>query len=123
MAGIDHEYDGSVGMNSINFPGVDLISFGVVRTKPEDGYEVLVENRPHQGVYKKFVLKNNRIKGLVLVNAIDNAGVLLSLLGRKIDISDVKHEILNDSFNYAELMATRGPEEFERYWKASQIRT
>ncbi len=123
MAGIDREYDGSVGMNSINFPGVDLISFGVIRTKPDDGYEVLVENRPHQGVYKKAVLKDDKVKGLVLVNAIDNAGVLLSLLGRKIDISDVKHEILNDGFNYAKLMANRGPDEFERYWKASQIRT
>ncbi len=123
MTGNDREYDGSVGMNSINFPGVDLISFGVVRTKPEDGYQLLVENRPHQGVYKKAVLKDNRIKGLILVNAIDNAGLLLSLLGRKIDISDVKHEILSDGFNYAKLMATQGPDEFERYRKASQIRT
>jgi NAD(P)H-nitrite reductase large subunit len=123
MVGIDREYDGSVGMNSINFPGVDLISFGVVRAKPGDGYEVLVENHPHLGVYKKAVLKDNRIKGLVLVNSIDNAGILLSLLGRKVDISDIKHEILSDKFNYAKLMASRGGEEFDRYRTASQART
>lgn len=119
MAGREREYDGSLGMNSINFPGVDLISFGLVRPREDAGCEILLDRRPRQGIYKKLVLKNNRIKGLILVNGIDNAGVLLSLLGRKVDVADFKGELLSDAFNYAKVIGGRGRTELQRYWNAA----
>ena len=118
MAGDAREYDGSIGMNSINFPGADLISFGVVRPEKDAGYEVLTDNRPQAGIYRKLVLKDNRIKGLILVNRIDNAGVLLSLLGRKVDVSGFKDELLSDRFNYAQVLGHGGREEWQRFWNA-----
>lgn len=118
MVGEERQYDGSVGMNSINFPGVDLISFGVIRPQDEEGYEVLVDDRPEIGVYKKLVLKDDRIKGLILVNRIDHAGILLSLLGRKANIAGLKDELLNDRFSYARVLASGGHEEMLRYWSA-----
>lgn len=118
MAGENRQYDGSVGMNSINFPGVDLISFGVIRPQDEEEYEVLADSRPEMGVYKKLVLKDDRIKGLILVNRIDHAGILLSLLGRKANVADLKGELLSDRFNYARVLASGGHEEMLRYWSA-----
>jgi NAD(P)H-nitrite reductase large subunit len=118
MIGEARKYDGSVGMNSINFPGVDLISFGVIRPQDGEGYEVLVDSRPEIGVYKKLVLKDDRIKGLILVNRIDHAGILLSLLGRKVSIADLKDELLDDRFSYAKVLARGGHEEMLKYWSA-----
>lgn len=115
IAGQVREYDGSVGLNSLNFPGVDLISFGVIQPAQAAAFEVLVERRPAEGIYKKLVLKGNRIKGLVLVNRIDNAGVLLSLLGRKVDVADFKDDLLNDQFSYATVLGTGGSDEWRRY--------
>ena len=120
MAGQARQYDGSVGLNSLNFPSVDLISFGVVQPAQEAGYEVLVQRRPAEGVYKKLVLKGDRIKGLVLVNRIDNAGVLLSLLGRKVNVAGFKDDLLNDRFSYATVLGKGGREEWRRYAQTSK---
>ncbi len=120
MAGRERDYDGSVSMNSINFPDVDLISFGMVRPSPEEDYEILVDDRPADNIYKKVVLRDNKIKGLVLVNQIDNAGVLLSLLGRKMNVADVKSDLLSDRFSYANILGSRGYDEMLRYWYASR---
>jgi nitrite reductase (NADH) large subunit len=120
MAGVERHYDGSVSMNSINFPGVDLISFGVVRPEMNAGYEVIVDSRPESNIYKKIVLKENRIKGLILINRIDQAGVLLSLLGRKVDISDLKSVLLSDRFSYADVLRSGGDRELSRYLNAGQ---
>ena len=120
MAGKVKDYDGSVGLNSINFPGVDLISFGIVRPSANQGYDVLTDERFGAHLYKKVVIKDNKIKGLVLVNKIDNAGVLLSLLGGKVDVSRFKGELLSDSFNYARLVGLQGAAEYSRYVGASQ---
>ena len=118
MAGEKREYNGSLSMNSINFPGVDLISFGNVRPKDDSGCEILVENRVEQGIYQKIVLRDNIIKGLILVNKIDRAGLLLSLLGRQIEVTDFKEDLLDDNFNYARILSALGGNELKRYLHA-----
>ena len=97
-----------------------MISFGVVRPRKDAGYEVLTDHRPHEGVYKKIVLKEGRIKGLVLVNRIDNAGVLLSLLGRKIKVDAFKEDLLDDWFSYGTVLGKGGRPEWLRYAKAPE---
>lgn len=121
MAGTVKDYDGSVGMNSINFSGVDLISFGVVRPKDESDYEILTVQNPFRSVYKKLVLQDNIIKGIILVNAIDSAGVLLSLLSNKTDISAFKSDILSDNFNYGKIIGAGGKSSLHKYLYAGQI--
>lgn len=118
MAGQNRQYNGSLGMNSINFPGVELISFGTVRPKDENNYEIMVENYFERGIYKKVLLQDDIVKGLILVNKIDNAGLLLSLLGRRINVKAFKVELLNDNFNYARILAEFGDKELKRYWYA-----
>jgi NAD(P)H-nitrite reductase large subunit len=121
MAGQNRKYNGSVGMNSLNFSGVDLISFGIVRPGEDEEYETLTEGDINTGYYKKLVLKENIIKGLVLVNKIDNAGVLLSLLGRKVNIKSIKDKLLSDRFSYAQVLGKGGRTELQRYMKAAHL--
>jgi len=73
IIGEQEAYDGAVGMNSLDICNSPLISYGI--TSPKDGsrYQMLVYEQPANNVYKKIVLKDHRIKGIILLGRIDNA--------------------------------------------------
>lgn len=102
MAGEEKVYPGSLSANSIEFFELPIISVGYVRVK-EEGYEELVRYYPEKYLYKKVVLKDNRIVGVILVGKIDNAGVYTALIRRKVDITPVKGLLLEDWFDYAKV--------------------
>lgn len=105
MIGKKTDYNGAVGMNSLNVCDVSVISFGVTSPKEESKYKTLVLNQPERNVYKKIVIdRNNHIKGIILLGKIDNAGVLLSLIQRKVDVSAFEDELLSHRFNYGTLL-------------------
>jgi NAD(P)H-nitrite reductase large subunit len=117
MAGQQTAYDGTLGMNSLNVYNTSIISFGISSPKDETQYKALVLNQPELGIYKKIVIGNdNRIKGIILVGRIENAGVLLSLIRRKIDVSQFEEELLSDRFNFGKILKHSDPAELERYY-------
>jgi nitrite reductase (NADH) large subunit len=97
-------YNGTVGMNSLNITNVPIISYGITFPKDVSRYKILTENRNWKNVYKKVVLEDNRIKGIILLGKIDNAGVLLSLLQNKVDVSSFEEELLSDRFDFGILI-------------------
>jgi NAD(P)H-nitrite reductase large subunit len=104
MIGKTTAYNGSVGMNSLNISNIPLISYGITFPKDVSRYQILAENRNWNNVYKKVVIEDHRIKGLILLGKIDNAGVLLSLLQHKVDVSSFEDELLSDQFNFGKLV-------------------
>src|SRR5262249_53898874 len=58
--------------------GVDLTSMGEV-TAPGADCEVLTHTDPATGVYRKLVLRDNRLVGAILLGAADPTGRLLRL--------------------------------------------
>lgn len=103
MAGKDVIYDGSYMANSVDFFDLATISIGV--TKPKDpSYEVLTFKDAKKSIYKKIVLKDNIICGLVLVNKVENAGVYGILIKKRVDVSKIKSLLLNDNFDYAKML-------------------
>lgn len=113
MIGRIEAYDGAVGMNSLNVAGISLISYGI--THPKDRYQTLVLERRESSVYKKIILDDHRIKGIMLLGMIENAGVLLSLMQRRMDVSSFENELLSDQFNYAKLIGRGGRSFIEKY--------
>jgi nitrite reductase (NADH) large subunit len=118
IAGRPKAYNGSLGMNSLNFFKTSLISYGINSPKDESEYKILVDMKPDQNIYKKIVIKDNRIKGIILVGKIGNAGLLLSLLQNQSDISSFKDELLSDFFNYGTLLKYMGRSELKKYYDA-----
>ena len=57
-------YEGSVTSTKLKVTGIDLFSAGDFQGG--DGYEELVFQDPGRGVYKKLVVRDNRVKGAVL---------------------------------------------------------
>ncbi|MBN1913574.1 MAG: NAD(P)/FAD-dependent oxidoreductase [Candidatus Omnitrophica bacterium] len=98
------KYDGSLGMNSIEFFGLPVVSLGVYKTDANDpSYEVLQKSDPGQKVYKKFVIKDNVLIGAILAGKIHNSGIFLRLMREKINILSVKERFFADDFGYPEI--------------------
>ncbi|MEW6009313.1 MAG: FAD-dependent oxidoreductase [Candidatus Omnitrophota bacterium] len=109
MAGVNISYPGSIAMNSVEFFGLAVISIGL---KKEDSHcQVLQFLDKKSSVYKKFIIKENRLKGFIGVGKINNSGVFLRLIRENIDISGFKNELLNDSFSYAKVIDLFQPDE------------
>ncbi len=121
IAGRQTQYAGSVGMNALNFWDIPLISFGITAPKNEAQYTIVSESRPESNRYKKVVIGNNRIKGLLLVGEIANAGVLFSLIQNQIDISPFKHELLEDRFNFGKVIRHGSKSVLEKYYRGLSV--
>lgn len=103
MAGKKEIYEGSLAMNSIEFFGLPVISVGITRPK-NDVYEEIVKKDTARNVYKKVVLKDGIIAGVIFVNSIENIGVIGALIKNKADITGIKDIILEDYFDYGKII-------------------
>lgn len=100
ILGENKKYIGSVGMNSVEFFGLPMISFGITNSKAGE-YEELIYKNEKQDIYKKLLLKDNVIKGAIFVKKVENIGILLKLARLRIDVSSIKDKLLDPSFNFA----------------------
>ncbi len=115
IAGKEAEYDGSLGMNSMNIFNVPVISFGITSPKDESEYTILVDDRVEQGNYRKVTIKDDRIVGIIIIGKVENAGVLLALIQKKADVSRYQDELLSENFNYGNIIKHEGIKALERY--------
>jgi NAD(P)H-nitrite reductase large subunit len=101
MAGVKAEYPGGTGMNSLNYFGLDIAAAGIAVPPEGDGYELM--NKQKDGIYQRIVLKDDLIVGIVLVGAIEKAGILFSLMRDRVKVSNFKKMLLSDNFGLVSL--------------------
>ncbi|MCM8800485.1 MAG: FAD-dependent oxidoreductase [Candidatus Omnitrophica bacterium] len=105
MTGQGLKYQGSLGMNSLEFFGLAVVSLGIFKIKEDDpNFEEIKFLDEKQNIYKKLILKDNYLVGAVLVGDIRNSGVFLRLIRERINISSLKDKLLNENFGYPEIM-------------------
>ncbi len=85
-------YEGSVTSTKLKVTGIDLFSAG--EFNEGEGDETLVLQDPAQGVYKKLVIRDNRIKGAVMYGDTMDGTWYFQLLREGTDISDMRATIL-----------------------------
>ncbi len=86
MAGRKIEYQGGFAMNSVELCDIPTISMG--ESCPEgEGYQVLEYLEQEESIYKKIVLRNERIVGSIFVGDIERAGIYTGLIRDKVDLS------------------------------------
>jgi NAD(P)H-nitrite reductase large subunit len=100
MVGISTQYSGFTAMNSLNYFGIDIVTAGAV-VAPGSNYEII--SRCNNGIYKKIVLNNDYITGMVFIRDIEKSGMIFSLMRDHINVKNFKQELLNDNFGLAHL--------------------
>ncbi len=103
MTGENIPYDGTLAMNSIEFFGLPVISIGITKPK-KDIYKEIIKKDLTKNIYKKIVLKNNVIVGVIFVNSVDSIGIVGTLIKNKVNIKDIKDDILGDYFDYGKII-------------------
>jgi NAD(P)H-nitrite reductase large subunit len=104
MAGRPTPYKGSLGRNVIRIFDLDVMTGGLVNPPPDARYTVLQHHDRRRQRYRKLVFRYDRLVGMVLVNAIEQGGVLLSLIQGEIPLRVRREALMAPSFNFRQLL-------------------
>jgi len=86
-------YLGSKLGTKLKVMGVELASMGETKpSQPDD--EVVVYREPSRGVYKKLIVRENKIAGAILLGEIDTAGVLMQMFLGGTTVSSRRADLL-----------------------------
>lgn len=106
MAGIPTEYPGGTAMNSLKYFGLAIVSAGIV-SPPDNSCQVLSKNRDH--TYKKVILKDGLVMGMVFAGNIEKSGIIYNLMKDRINVEAFKQALVAEDFGLISL-----PEEIWR---------
>ncbi len=105
MAGhTDEAFEGGMPLNSVGFFGLKVMTCGIINPSDESEYKIIRIADGQQ--YKKFVIKDNVLKGFILINSAERAGLYTTLIRDGVDLDTLEGDITEGigllSFNKAE---------------------
>ncbi len=95
ITGENVKYKGGFPTNSITIGNVSFISMGIVDS---DKFEVLSIKK--DGEYRKFIVDDNKLVGMILVGNIEKAGIFNWMIQNRFDVSWLKDTFLNSDFGW-----------------------
>ncbi len=95
MGGREAKLEGLLNQNVAHLFGFQLASMGIFKPPFEKGTEVLRWADEGQRVYRRIILNKGRMIGAVLVNRIEDIGLIRNLIVRRIDVSKEKLKTAN----------------------------
>lgn len=90
-------------MNSLNYFGLDIAASGAVTPPADKSCEVISQKTDM--AYKKLILSDDTIIGMVFVGDIERAGIIHGLMRDRVNVAGFKQALLADSFGLAYLPA------------------
>jgi NAD(P)H-nitrite reductase large subunit len=100
MAGRSTEYPGGMAMNSLKYFGLNVVLAGMVMP-PDESYEVLTSSK--DGAYRKVILKDGVVVGLIFASDIEKAGIIRNLIKNQINVAEFKQALVADDFGLTSL--------------------
>jgi NAD(P)H-nitrite reductase large subunit len=106
MAGRRVCYPGSLSRNVIRIFGTDVLTVGLVNPPANGDFESIFSYDRHAKTYRKLVFRDDKLVGLVMVNCVEQGGVLVSLIHNEIPIRirGSRERLIAPSFNYSQLL-------------------
>ncbi len=91
---------GSLPLNAVEIGEKALVSAGIVNPVGE-GFEILI--RKDQENYKKLVLKDDLIVGIIFVGEIEKSGIFINLMRQKLSVESFRDKLLDPHFGLINL--------------------
>ena len=104
MAGREAGYGGSLRMNAMEFFGLPMISMGRIRAGGDDEVLEFVGEEKDVPMYRKIVLDENRVKGVILLGDVGQAGVYHSLISGQFDVTPLRPRLLRSAITHGDLL-------------------
>jgi nitrite reductase (NADH) large subunit len=103
ILGQDKPYGGTTSSNTLRVAGMFLTSAGEIDAAGP-GFESVVRSVPEAGLYKKIVLQEGRIVGAIWMGTKTGASEISRLVDLKKDVESRKRDLLEDSFDFSEIL-------------------
>jgi nitrite reductase (NADH) large subunit len=100
MAGYKETYDGTVAMNAVEIGGMPLVSIGDIEGRSGDDILAVRKN----GSYRKVVIRDKKVRGVLFLGDIRQAGVIGRLISRRVETTEVE-KLISSHFSFADLIA------------------
>jgi nitrite reductase (NADH) large subunit len=92
-------YSGSVPTNTLKIAGFDFTSVGNVNPQNEADFEIVRAKAPIDGKYRKIVLKDNKVQGIIILGLKGEAVAANKLVNLKTDVSQFKDKLVDIDFS------------------------
>lgn len=101
MAGGQEAYRGTVPANTLKVVGIDLLSAGEIDA---DGkLEAAVVSDPEKGTYRKLVIQDNRLVGVILLGDLTGSAEIQAAIRTGKVVSGIKDDLSRRDFDFSRL--------------------
>ncbi|MEN8780915.1 MAG: FAD-dependent oxidoreductase [Desulfobacterales bacterium] len=104
MAGRRVSYPGSLSRNVIRIFDLDIMAGGVVNPPQDALYRKLVFKNAKKKLYRKLVFQGDYLVGMVMVNGIEQGGLLLAAIQSRAQLNVPRETLLVPGLNYGRLL-------------------
>ncbi len=104
MAGRPVRYPGSLSRNVMRVYGLDVMTLGIAHPGTDEGFQVIRSGGEHKGYYRCLVFRDNTLVGAVMVNRIEQGGVLRALIENQVPLAIPKGSLAKPDFNFGKLL-------------------
>ena len=104
MAGRRVRYPGSLSRNVMRVYDLDVMTAGYANPGKEEGFRLVSTGGEDQGYYRSLVFRDEMLVGAVLINRIEQGGVLRALIENRIPVRVPENILMSPGFNFSKLL-------------------
>ena len=104
MAGRQVRYPGSLSRNVMRVYGLDVMTVGYANPGKDEGFRLVSAGGENQGYYRRLVFRDEILVGAVLINRIEQGGVLRALIENRIPVRVPENILMASGFNFSKLL-------------------
>ena len=104
MTGRRVAYPGSLSRNVMRIFDMDLLTVGIANPDADSGCRILQTEGGDRTRYRRLVFRDDLLVGAVMINDIDQGGVLRALIENRVPIRSPAERLLRPGFNFGQLL-------------------
>jgi NAD(P)H-nitrite reductase large subunit len=104
MAGRRVRYPGSLSRNVMRVYDLDVMTVGYANPGKDEGVRQVSTGGENQGYYRSLIFREEILVGAVLINGIEQGGVLRALIENRTPVRVPEKILMSPNFNFSKLL-------------------